>query len=240
MKKIYLSGSIVLLLLILPYSVLLLQSTKQAANYTREDGIIENLSALFFFMAALVVLYLFFKLKSDEKIYFPETKRNYFFLLLGLLFLFCFGEEISWGQRIFNVKTSDFMMKINMQSETNLHNLCFFQAYNKTMIGWWMTPHGIFALIWLFYCVLIPLVNKFSLKVHNIIGKINFPVIPLWIGILFIMNHIISKIFEKMVLFTDHQPIVEIKETNFAFLFFLASISLYTIHINKSPYRRSL
>ena len=32
-------------------------------------------------------------------------------------------EEISWGQRIFDIQTPDFFMKHNIQRETNLHNL---------------------------------------------------------------------------------------------------------------------
>ena len=43
--------------------------------------------------------------------------------LCGLVFLFGAGEEISWGQRIFNTESSEFFLKNNAQQETNLHNL---------------------------------------------------------------------------------------------------------------------
>jgi len=33
------------------------------------------------------------------------------------------GEEMSWGQRIFNFQTPDFIARANRQSEFNLHNL---------------------------------------------------------------------------------------------------------------------
>ncbi len=44
-----------------------------------------------------------------------------------MIFLFvCFislGEEISWGQRIFNIQTPKFIADANRQSELNFHNL---------------------------------------------------------------------------------------------------------------------
>ncbi len=43
--------------------------------------------------------------------------------LYGVIFLFGAGEEISWGQRIFDVESSAFFQQHNAQGETNLHNL---------------------------------------------------------------------------------------------------------------------
>jgi hypothetical protein len=42
---------------------------------------------------------------------------------LTLLCLFCAGEEISWGQRIFGWSSPGFFLQHNAQHETNLHNL---------------------------------------------------------------------------------------------------------------------
>ncbi len=43
--------------------------------------------------------------------------------LLFVLALLAAGEEISWGQRIFGWETGERMQELNLQSETNLHNL---------------------------------------------------------------------------------------------------------------------
>lgn len=43
--------------------------------------------------------------------------------LYAVIFLFGAGEEISWGQRIFQVESSEFFLEHNAQGETNLHNL---------------------------------------------------------------------------------------------------------------------
>jgi hypothetical protein len=43
--------------------------------------------------------------------------------LIGLGSFFVCGEEISWGQRIFNFKTSAYFQEHNSQDEENIHNL---------------------------------------------------------------------------------------------------------------------
>ena len=45
-----------------------------------------------------------------------------FFSLLALACLYVCGEEISWGQRLFNLETPQFFQQHNLQQETNLHN----------------------------------------------------------------------------------------------------------------------
>jgi hypothetical protein len=42
---------------------------------------------------------------------------------LALLCTFLLGEEISWGQHIFGFESSERMVQINAQAESNLHNL---------------------------------------------------------------------------------------------------------------------
>ena len=42
---------------------------------------------------------------------------------LALFFFVCFGEEISWGQRIFGFATPDAITAVNEQHEFNAHNL---------------------------------------------------------------------------------------------------------------------
>ena len=46
------------------------------------------------------------------------------------------GEEISWGQRIFNIETPGFLAEANAQKETNLHNLVIGEtSVNKLVFG---------------------------------------------------------------------------------------------------------
>jgi hypothetical protein len=51
-----------------------------------------------------------------------SARFRLFFSLLAFACLFVAGEEISWGQRLFDVQTPDFFNEHNLQQETNLHN----------------------------------------------------------------------------------------------------------------------
>lgn len=99
--------------------------------YVKEDGFIEWLTALGLVSGSVICFYRF-------KILQPFRKTPFLIctLLLGFLFLFGLGEEISWGQRIFNFKTTEFFRTYNSQGEMNLHNLVFEgKKINKIIFG---------------------------------------------------------------------------------------------------------
>lgn len=242
MKKIILYSSIIIAVIITAYLILSFMSPEGAAHFTREDGMIESLSAVFYFIAAGISIFLFFRSASDDKIYLLKTKRNYFFLFLGLFLVFCGGEEISWGQRIFGIESGEYLNEINNQGETNLHNLYIFTGTNKddsvkSGLARWLTGSKVYAAAWIFFCLLIPAIMTFFPKKFNFIHRIVFPVVPLWIGILFLINHFISKFFEKSDLFSIHpHAVVEVKETIYALLFLVACISLYYLYKDRKNY----
>lgn len=100
-----------------------------------EDGWIENAQAGFFLLSALIGFYSLKRLKF-------ETNLLIYLLLFGLnsLLLFCFFEEISWGQRIFGFETNEYFQKHNFQNETNLHNLAYLkkvQFWGFSFLGFW-------------------------------------------------------------------------------------------------------
>ncbi|MCK5310813.1 MAG: hypothetical protein KAJ62_01810 [Desulfobacteraceae bacterium] len=79
-----------------------------------EDNAVEYLSVLFWFVGFLLSLYMILSKKF----------RNNFIVYLFLFICFIsFGEELSWGQRIFDIKTPDFIAENNVQQELTLHNL---------------------------------------------------------------------------------------------------------------------
>jgi hypothetical protein len=77
-----------------------------------EDGLVENLT---FFFALFAALYILVTLGARRGRFWHVT------LALGLLLLA--GEEISWGQRIFNIAEPGALDAINKQHELNLHNI---------------------------------------------------------------------------------------------------------------------
>lgn len=86
------------------------------ATFTVEDGFLEWSSVVFLVAASAVSFKRFFESKGTKLV------RATLFAF-GLLFLFGAGEEISWGQRLFNVQSGEFFQAVNSQGETNLHNL---------------------------------------------------------------------------------------------------------------------
>lgn len=61
-----------------------------------------------------------------------RARSRFFFAALALACFYVAGEEISWGQRLFNIPTPDFFRAHNLQQETNLHN--FFTGPYSTLL----------------------------------------------------------------------------------------------------------
>jgi hypothetical protein len=85
----------------------------------REDGIVENLSALLALVACSVSLVAAWRLHGSRR-----SSKGHVFLLAGLagVFFLISMEEISWGQRIFGFESPTPYLE-NVQHETNIHNV---------------------------------------------------------------------------------------------------------------------
>ena len=79
----------------------------------REDGPYEYFEAAAYFLAAFALLH----------VVAARGVRNLWVFGLAVLFFLVGGEEISWGQRVFAIGTPETMREINVQGETNLHNI---------------------------------------------------------------------------------------------------------------------
>ena len=84
--------------------------------FLKEDSFIEWMQFIGYFFAFLISLLICF-VKKDR-----FFKQKIFWFLLAI-FCFCIaGEEISWGERITNIGIES-IKDINLQGETNFHNL---------------------------------------------------------------------------------------------------------------------
>jgi len=84
----------------------------------KEDGPIEWLTVVGLLLSCFVCIYRVVTLR--------KSKNGAFIAVWAFLALVCFfgaGEEISWGQRIFDIESTEFFLQNNAQKETNLHNL---------------------------------------------------------------------------------------------------------------------
>lgn len=211
---------------------------------TREDGLYENIGALFFFFTAIAFFMLLAKpsryIKPDGT---KTTHEKWYFLLFGLLFLFACGEEISWGQRILNFSTPEAMEETNMQGEFNVHNLEFFHGKNaegedKTGLLALLEMHRLFYMTFFLYLLVFPLLYKYILSFKKIIDKIHVPVPSVFLGILFTFNLIYGHILKLIISNNDYDighSVVEIKETLFAIILFQLPLSWMNYKRTKNP-----
>lgn len=134
-------------------------------EYLKEDGWIENLTAVVLFASGLLLL---------ARLWAGRSKGWIFIVVTGLAclaFLFVAGEEISWGQRIFDRESSEFFQDNNAQGETNLHNLEFNGVkINKLIFGQLLT---VFIVI---YIIIWPLLRHFSPKAKRVTDQLFVPV----------------------------------------------------------------
>ena len=152
----------------------------------QEDGLFENFSALNWLLAAGVMFFLFTK------------NRNIWFLLLGILFAICFGEEISWGQRLFGFSGPEMIQANNFQGEFNLHNLNFFERRFGDK-GFWAVMRDVsrlFAIFWFMYGIVLPTSLKISPRLRRFVQYIRLPIMPLTIGVFFMINYVVFQYFE--------------------------------------------
>ena len=87
-----------------------------------EDGPLEWLQFLEYVSSAFLAFLIFVRRKNKNEI------NSFFWLLIALLSLIIAGEEISWGERLTGMGITA-ISDLNVQGETNFHNLPFFHNY---------------------------------------------------------------------------------------------------------------
>lgn len=209
------------IVLVLSYSVIYFVDKDTAIRLTHEDGFFENLGFLFFLFSSI----------SFACSY--KKHKNWIFIILAFLFFFAAGEEISWGQRFFHIK-SEVIQHDNVQGEINIHNLEIFNRTDfsgkkKSFMGLLLNPDRLFNMFWLFWCLLIPLIHLFNPSLNDRLKKfhIQIPMVMISIGSIFLVNYLTSKILSFLMVKELNHPLVETKEWIAAFLFFLVSVELF-------------
>jgi hypothetical protein len=219
--------SVSILVIIISYLVYLFFKEETVNKLGREDGLFEYLSALSFLITSI---FFFINFLNQKKIV---------LVLFALIFFVGMGEEISWGQRIFNFGTPDYFKEKNIQNELNLHNLELFDSKNidgqyKTGISYFLSINFLYKLFWLIYGIILPVVCSFSGIVKNVANKIGLPVPPVILGSLFLINWTICKIMLSFLLPDGrsdqyYYSVGEIREFGAAFIFMILGAYFYQI-----------
>ena len=87
-----------------------------------EDGPLEWIQFIEYAISSILALLIYVRTKKKKNI------NSIIWLLIALLSFVIAGEEISWGERITGIGINS-ISDINVQGETNFHNLPFFHNY---------------------------------------------------------------------------------------------------------------
>jgi hypothetical protein len=177
---------LLLTVIIASYSVFIFFDVPTISRLGEEDNFFEWLTVIYLAVAAIICFILFIK------------KRNIFFLLFFLVFVFGAGEEISWGQRIVGIETPESIKEKNVQDEFNIHNLEYFTQHSG--IARLMSMNFLFRLFTLVFGVVLPLCMN-HLKFCRVINqKLKLPIPPLSIGVFFLINWVLFRILHRYIL----------------------------------------
>ena len=90
--------------------------------FRSEDGPLEWIQFFEYGLSSIIAFFIFIKVKKKKEI------NSIIWILIALFSFLIAGEEISWGERITGIGI-DSISTLNIQGETNFHNLPFFHNY---------------------------------------------------------------------------------------------------------------
>lgn len=177
-----------------------------------EDGPVEMLGAAGLLLAA--GLFARGALRAYRHPGFREQALG--FVALSLLFFVGAAEEVSWGQRWWGWQTPPELAQVNVQGETNLHNLA--------ALSGGLDAGRLFNLFTFGFVLGLPLLRLVWPAAMRRVERWG-PVPPLALALPFVMNQLASKVADPLLSarysgrFDFIQCVTEIKETNLALLF---------------------
>lgn len=165
----------------------------------QEDGVNETIQFFLFLFASYIS---FCNCKSAYKYH-----KKWFTLILIFSFalLFIAFEEISWGQRIFQIESSDWFIENNSQQEITIHNI------TPTGILGWLNLHDIFIIVGFYggLAFLISPKNENPRNIRNIIvPKKKYSLYFLPTGVFYFYFEYINKL--ELYVIGSHQEVVEL------------------------------
>ena len=171
---------------------------------TREDGFAEYGTALFLLYSSILLWFRLFKLFR-----FKSWSWKLGMAGIALVFLFGAGEEISWGQRLFNITSTEYFIENNAHRETNNHNMVVEgKKINKIVFSQLLT------VVLVLYLLVLPLLYRKVEWINNLSDRFAVPVVK-W-------HHTISfLICTALLLFMPSDRKWELYELAFSVIFFV-------------------
>ena len=176
--------------------------------YAREDGFIEYSTAAMLLCISLLSFSRLIRLWKSTPILWKVGTLGF-----ALIFLFGAGEEVSWGQRIFNWESSDYFVQNNAQQETNLHNMVVGETkINKLIFS------KILVIVLAIYLIILPILYRKITAFKNLANSFAVPVVQWTQTIAFI-------VFTVLLAFMPSGKNPEIHELALGVIFFLIFIN---------------
>ncbi|WP_111709544.1 hypothetical protein [Lutibacter citreus] len=185
--------------------------------YTKEDGFVEYGTAFLLCCSSILLFYRFFKLQKYKKLLWKVGIVG-----IAVIFMFGAGEEISWGQRIFHVESSEYFIENNAQGETNLHNMVVDgKKINKLIFSQLLTA------VLIIYLLITPFLYRKTGIIRTLANTFAVPIVQ-W-------HHTISFLLcTGLLLFMTSNRKWELYELAFGVIFFLIFLNPINKHIYKS------
>lgn len=206
------------------YLVMLFLDRATVDFVTAEDHYFENFGAFSLLVASLCMAVAAWISRNSL-----SRLQRVSIVMLALLFFFGAGEEISWGQRIFNYETPEDVSEVNAKDEVNLHNLAIFHDGGKNSL-----PFKAFQAFWFVYALVIPVTAARWEKARRFFQRFLY-IVPWSFGILFLVNFLLASILSRIAFMG--QP-GEIQESNHEMLFMMVSITVLVAVWNKRAARQ--
>ncbi len=103
-----------------------------------EDSVVEWLTFVFLFLSGLLSFFIAVQIRKRTHRY------QWFFIAFSLFCILASLEEISWGQRIFGIRSPEFFLSNSDNEEMNVHNVLqkWYGIKTKYITGWSLFLYG--------------------------------------------------------------------------------------------------
>ncbi|GAB4146231.1 MAG: hypothetical protein Tsb009_18800 [Planctomycetaceae bacterium] len=153
------SGSLIIVLMM---TVLALWAAEhrplEMEQLCREDGFVETGTAIAYLAAGLIFCW----------IGATRVKIRWATSFLAALMIFVAGEELNWGQRIFEIETPSQLAEVNVQGEISVHNLSPLHGITRAL--------GLLFILG--YCLILPLIAKIHHRTQRYCSQYDVPLYP--------------------------------------------------------------
>jgi hypothetical protein len=192
--------------------------TRPFVALTEESGLVETIGALGLLAAAILFGAAFLRSGRPEHRPDHSTLKRLFYLALVIVFLFGAGEEVSWGQRLFDIEPSEAIREASTQDEINIHNLELPGGGTLSALAL-----RLFNLFWLIFAVLIPATATVYQPARRFFERF-VPVIPLLLGLPMLLSYVTMRglFIVTMGSYSHiHYLLGEVNESNLSVVFLI-------------------